>query len=168
MENRKVDLRKFRTVGEEKGKEMNASKKAFDLIAKYEGFRANPYKCPAGVPTIGYGSTFYCDGSRVKLADPEITKEEAYKLMSFHAEDFAKKILSVVKVQLSQNQLDALTSFVYNVGLANFKASRMFAYINDQNFTAAAIQFPKWVYAKKIKLPGLVKRREEECLLFCK
>jgi len=147
---------------------MNASKKAFDLIAKYEGFRTKPYKCPAGVPTIGYGSTFYCDGSRVKITDPEISEKEAYKLMSFHANDFAKKIQSVVKVPLNQNQLDALTSFVYNVGLTNFKGSTMFRLINEQRFETAAIHFSRWVYAGKQILPGLVKRRKEEKELFCK
>ncbi len=147
---------------------MKPSKNAFDLIAKYEGFVAKPYKCPAGVPTIGYGSTFYRDGSRVKISDPEISEKEAYKLMSFHANDFAKKIQSVVKVPINQNQLDALTSFVYNVGLANFKSSTMFRLINEQRFEKAAIHFSKWVYANKKILPGLVKRRKEEKELFCK
>jgi len=90
--------------------------KGLELIKKYEGFSAKPYKCPAGIITIGIGSTFYEDGSKVKLTDPSITEERAIKLLMSLLVSFEKSVDSYTRDDINQNQFDALVSFAYNVG----------------------------------------------------
>jgi GH24 family phage-related lysozyme (muramidase) len=95
---------------------------AVHLIKKYEGFRANPYICPAGVPTIGYGNTFYPDGRKVKMGDPTVTDKQAVDMLIDVAD---KSFVSVLEkkipywAEMSDGQKSALISFAYNLG-ANF------------------------------------------------
>ena len=86
-----------------------------DLIKKFEGFKANPYKCPAGVNTIGYGSTFYPEGNKVKLTDPAITEEKATELLMDLLKPFQKSVDSFCRDDVNSNQFSALCSFCYNV-----------------------------------------------------
>lgn len=134
--------------------------KAIDLIKKYEGFSARPYKCPAGVLTIGYGRTI-----NVKLYD--ITSEAAETVwLSKYVKTIADQILAVVKVELSNNQICALIDFVYNLGIGNFKSSTLLRKINQGDFSAAANELLKWNKAGGIVLKGLENRRIAERMLF--
>ena len=95
---------------------MKTSKAGLDLIKEFESFRAAPYLCSAGVPTIGYGTTVYPNGMKVKLSDQKITQQLAESFLQCHVNAIEKDVLNLVKVPLKQNQFDALVSFAYNVG----------------------------------------------------
>lgn len=134
--------------------------KAIALIKKHEGFRARPYTCPAGVLTIGYGRT-------IDVKPYEITTEEAETIwLNKYVQAIANEILSVVSVQLNNNQVCALIDFVYNLGIGNLKKSTLLKCINNNNFNAAANEFLKWNKAGGIVLKGLERRRQEERALF--
>ena len=132
----------------------------------FEGCRLEAYLCPASVPTIGYGSTYYEDGRPVKLGDA-ITQERADQLFEAIAEDFAKRVRSLLKVGLNENQFSALVSFTYNVGVANLKKSTLLKKVNiypsDPTITD---EFLKWNKAGGKVLAGLTRRREEEAKLY--
>lgn len=134
--------------------------KAIDLIKKYEGFSARPYKCPAGVLTIGYGRT-------IDVRPYEITTEEAETIwLSKYVKTIADQILAVVNVELSNNQICALIDFVYNLGIGNFKSSTLLRKINQGDFSAAANELLRWNKAGGIVLKGLENRRIAERMLF--
>ncbi|MEG8946606.1 lysozyme [Rosettibacter firmus] len=143
---------------------MQASEKAIELIKKYEGLRLTAYRCPSGILTIGYGHT--------KTVKPGMTinKEMAELLLKQDLKDFEKAINELVKVPLTQNQFDALISFVFNIGTDKFKKSTLLKKLNEGNYKEAANEFLKWTKAISPvglkELPGLVKRRNEEKKLF--
>ena len=126
----------------------------------------NAYICPAGVPTIGFGSTFYPDGRRVKLGD-KITLQEAESILLHDIKRFQKEVSSSVKIEITNNQLSALISFTYNVGASAFRKSTLLRKVNA-NPTDITIhnEFMRWTRAGGKVLPGLVKRRAEESKLY--
>ena len=136
-----------------------------ELIKKWEGLRLDAYLCPAQKWTIGYGATFYEDGTRVKRGD-RISKERAEGLLNYHYDLFENDVKLYLKVNVNENQLGALVSFAYNLGVGNLQKSTLLRLINEGKFQAAANEFDKWVYANKVKLNGLVNRRAEEKQLF--
>ena len=134
-------------------------------IIKYcEGLRLTSYTCPAGKPTIGWGHTYGVKlGRTISEAEAEILLDHDYQ----QAED---DVLELVTVPLTDNQLGALTSFVFNLGQGNFSKSTLLRKINTSDFAGAAAEFDKWIYATvngvKTKLNGLVVRRKLERSLF--
>jgi lysozyme len=138
------------------------------MIKMFEGFRAKPYKCPAGVPTIGYGSTFYSNGKKVTLKDKPITEQDATNLLTTVVTNFSSGVSKLLKIQVTQNQFDALVDFAYNVGIGNLKSSTLLKKVNAKNFSGAALEFIKWNKADGKVLPGLTKRRTAEKDLFIK
>jgi len=145
---------------------MVPSEGAFSIIRFWETLKTHPYLCPAGVPTIGYGSTYYLNGTLVKLSDKPITRETAEALMERVATEMGNQIYSLVDVILTQNQFDALVSFVYNVGISAFAGSRLLKKINAGLMDEAAAEFPKWNKSRGRVLSGLVKRRAMEMGLY--
>lgn len=146
---------------------MIVSKKGLELIKEFESFKSKPYLCPSGVPTIGYGSTYYPDGKKVTLQDKEITEQKACEILEYIAnKDFGNNINKVVKVGLSQNQFDALVSFSYNIGNGNFNSSTLLKWLNQGFYNEASIQLLRWDKAKGVPLAGLTKRRKAEKELF--
>ena len=139
---------------------MSPSDKALDLIRQFEGLRLAAYKCPAGVPTIGYGTT---RGVKMGMT---VTKDEAEKLLQAEVTPFSDRINKLVKVRRNQNQFDALVSFVYNVGSGAFADSTMLKLINQNLLDDAANQFIRWNRANGEVLPGLTRRRMAERDLF--
>lgn len=137
-----------------------------DLIKKFEGFSSKPYLCPAGVATIGFGSTTYEDGAKVTLNDKPITEKRAEELTAFELSEKGKSILKLVKVELNDNQYAALCSFVYNVGVGNFTSSTLLKLLNKGDYQGAADQLPRWNKAGGKELAGLTKRRYAEKDLF--
>ncbi len=145
---------------------MKASEKCLELIRRFEGFRSKPYRCPAGVPTIGYGSTRYADGTPVKLTDAPITQAQADDIMRATLGEYERAVNRYVTVPLSQNEFDALTDFAYNAGAKNLLNSTLLRKLNAGDRKGAAKEFDRWVYANGQVLPGLVKRRMAERVLF--
>jgi len=141
------------------------------IVANYEGFESKPYLCPAGVPTIGYGTTRYKNGKKVTLNDPEITQEAAYSILLYFMDKVADQIRKVLTVELNDNQFSALCSLVYNIGLGNFKKSSVLKLVNaNPNSPKIGDAIKLWnkatVNGKKQVLAGLVKRRESEANLY--
>ena len=146
---------------------MIVSKNGLNLIKEFESFKSKPYLCPSGVPTIGYGSTYYPDGKKVTLQDKEITEQKASEILEYIAnKDFGNNINKVVKVPLNQNQFDALVSFAYNVGNGNFNSSTLLRWLNQGNYKEASMQLLRWDKSKGIVLNGLARRRKAEKELF--
>ncbi len=139
---------------------MHTSQKGLDLIKSFEGLRLSAYKCPADVWTIGYGTT-----AGVKPGQT-ITKERAEELLRDDVKRFEDQVLRLVKVPLTQGQLDALVSFTYNLGAANLGNSTLLRLLNAGDYKGAAAQFDRWTNAGGKELPGLVKRRAAERALF--
>lgn len=146
---------------------MKISQKGLDLIKKFEGFSAKPYLCPAGVPTIGYGATYYTNGTKVTMSDAPISEEWAEQLLSNMVHTYEKGVISLVIPKITQNQFDALVSFAYNVGVTNFRKSTLLRLINkDPNNPEIATQFMKWVRGGGKVINGLIKRRQIESKLY--
>lgn len=139
---------------------MKTSDKGLELIKHYESLRLKAYRCPAGIPTIGYGHT-----KGVKMGQ-SITEEQAN---AFLVEDLNDAEQAVIrhKLNTNQNQFDALVSLVFNIGSGNFAKSTLLkkAKVNS-NDGSIADEFRKWVYAGGVVLPGLIKRREAEQRLY--
>lgn len=146
---------------------MKASPACIALVKQFEGFRAHPYKCPAGVWTIGYGSTRYEGGTPVKQSDPAITEVRAGEmLLATLATEYEAAVNRYVTVPLQQNEYDALVSFCYNAGAQALRTSTLLRRVNEGKRELAAEEFGRWVYANGRRLMGLVARREAERRLF--
>lgn len=147
---------------------MTPSKKVFTLIKKHEGLRLEPYLCPAGVPTIGFGTTYYSDGISVSMEDDKITELQAEDLLFDYLEyRLLDRLIEMIRVELNQNQFDALLSFTYNVGIGAFKASTLRKRINNHaSPEKIAYEFMRWHKGGGKVLPGLIKRRADEIQLY--
>lgn len=145
---------------------MRASPDCYDLIKRFEGFRSEPYVCPAGVPTIGYGSTRYADNRRVLLNDLSITEPVAFALLFATLTQYVDAVNDYVHVPIHQCQFDALVDFAYNLGANALKTSTLLRKLNQSDFQGAADEFSKWTHGGGVVLPGLVKRRAAEQELF--
>lgn len=144
---------------------MNISQNGVDLIKKFEGCRLKAYK---PVPTekywtIGYGHY----GPDVK-ENETITQQEAENQLKKDLEHYVHEIVVCLKVQVNQNQFDALISFAYNLGIGTLQKSDLLQFINHSDFKNAANEFEKFVHAGGKVLQGLVTRRNAEKELFLK
>lgn len=148
-------------------KATKTSDKGIELIKRFEGLSLNPYLCPANVPTIGYGNTFYKNGKKVTLNDKPITEQKAVEMLRQSLEKFEQYVDSYTTDSITQNQFDALVSFCYNLGPANLKSSTLLKKVNaNTNDETIKDEFLKWTKAGGRKLAGLVKRREAEAALY--
>lgn len=147
---------------------MKTGLNGLNLIKEKEGLRLKPYLCSAGVATIGYGSTMYADGRKVTLKDAAISEKQALELLANTLGKYEKAVNDYVKVQLTQNEFDALVSFTYNLGAGNLLSSTLLKKINAGDKAGAANQFDVWNKAGGKVLEGLVKRRAAEKDLFLK
>lgn len=150
---------------------MKVSQNCIDLIKKWEGCKLYAHLCPARVWTIGFGTTRYPDGRCVKQGD-KITDQQAEGFLIYECEEKAKAIDKLVKVNLNQNQFDALVSFAYNVGVGAFQDSTLRSKLNQGDYQGAANEFKRWnkatVDGVKVELQGLTNRRKDEEALFRK
>ena len=137
---------------------MKLSQKGLQLIKDFEGLELKVYVCPAGVLTIGYGST----GSHVKKG-MVITEGEAEKLLRTDLLRFEESVNNLVKVPLTQGQYDALVSFAFNCGAGALAESTLLRLLNEGDYKGAADQFKRWTNQG---LAGLVRRRKAEETLF--
>lgn len=139
-----------------------------ELCKRFEGFRSKPYICPAGVPTIGYGSTYYPDGKKVTLTDPPVTEKQATDMLMHELlVTFAPGAYRACPTLYLAGpyKAAAIVDFAYNLGVGRLQASTLRRKINEQNWDAACDELRKWVLAGGKRLPGLVLRREAEVAL---
>ena len=139
---------------------MKTSQNGINLIKQFEGCALKAYKCPAGVWTIGFGHT-----NGVKEGDI-ITSETAEAFLKQDLKSAEYCINTECQRDLNQNQFDALASFIFNIGSFAFRHSTLLRQLKYGNFQKAAEQFDKWIYANHQVMPGLVRRRKAERLLF--
>ena len=141
---------------------MKVSQECVDMIKFFEGFESKAYLCPANVWTIGYGRT-----KNVKEGDT-ITEIQAERDLLEELEVFGNQVLNTVKVPLKQNELDALTSWTYNLGVGNLQSSTLLKELNSKNYNAAGQEMLRWNKAGGKVLAGLTRRREAEAKLWAK
>jgi lysozyme len=147
-------------------KEMRTNKKGIEIVKHFEGFRSRPYRCSAGIPTIGYGACYYPDGTRVTMGDRQVSKDQAEELLVYGLRTAEKAVARLVGVPLTVNAFSSLSSFVFNVGSSRFRSSTLRQRLNRKNYAQAAMEFPKWRRGGGVILPGLVRRRSAERELF--
>jgi lysozyme len=144
---------------------MKTSQKGIELIKQFEGCKLKSYKCPANVWTIGYGNTFYLDGSKV-LMGQKISQIEADMLMLKLLPKYEATVIKNIKVALNQNQFDALVSFCWNCG----SSQTLFRLVNQK--ATDEVIYDWWINhyvtgGGKL-LQGLINRRRKEADLFIK
>jgi lysozyme len=146
---------------------MELSDKGAEDLKGSEGFRSQPYPDGEGVPTIGFGSTFYENGTRVTLKDAPITKERALQIFKVTLKQYTSAVDKNVTVPLTQNEFDALVEFTYNVGVAAFKGSTLLKLLNaGAPKDRVAAQFLRWNKDEGKVVPGLTNRRKRESTKF--
>ena len=141
---------------------MKVSQDCIQLVKYFEGFEDTAYLCPANVWTIGYGRT-----RNVKEGD-KITEVQAERDLLEELEEFKHQVLDSVKVELKQNELDALTSWTYNLGVGNLKSSTLLKKLNAGNKDEVPAEIVRWNKANGKVIAGLTKRREAEAELWAK
>jgi len=136
------------------------------LCILFEGVYLRPYLCPAGVPTIGVGSTRYLDGRRVQLSDPPITREHAMVLLRHKVlTEFMPGVRRLCGAVDEPGRLAALTDFAYNLGLGALKSSTLRRRILAGRWDDVPAELRKWVFAGGRRMNGLARRREAEIVL---
>ena len=134
--------------------------KGLEMIKHFEGLELKAYQCAAGVWTIGYGHTKGIQPGMV------ITEETANDMLVEELEEYENYINSMVNCPLSQNQFDALVSWVYNLGPANLQASTLLKVLNAGDYAGVPAQIKRWNKAGGKVLEGLTRRRQAEADLF--
>lgn len=148
-------------------KVIKIGKKGLEVIKGFEGFRGKPYLCSAGVPTIGWGSTRYTNGTKVKLTDPAITEEQANVLFLETLKQYELAVDAFCRDDINQNQFDALVSFAYNLGVNALKTSTLLKKVNkNPSDETIRDEFMKWNRAAGKPLKGLTRRRKYEADIY--
>ncbi len=148
---------------------MKLNEQGYKLICEFEGLSLKPYLDSIKVPTIGYGNTYYLDGKKVTMLDNPITKEQAFEMFKEIADRFAKKVDSLITVEINQNQFNALVSLAYNIGTGNFQSSTLLKKVNkNPNDVTIRLEFLKWNKADGKIIAGLTGRRNLESNLYFK
>ena len=141
--------------------------KAASLCRRFEGLYLRPYLCPAKVPTIGYGSTRYEDGVRVRLDDPPVTKEIAERMLRYELHKCLHTSLRLCArlIEWGHDPTAAIMDFMFNLGEGRLAASTLRRKIMDDDMEGAKRELMKWVYGGGKRLRGLELRRAAECAL---
>ena len=144
---------------------MSTSQNGIDLISGFEGCELKAYLCPAKVWTIGFGTTVYPNGVKVKKGD-SCTLDQAKQFKAHDLKRFEKTVDDLVQVPLTQNQFDSLVSITYNIGPGAFETSTLLKKLNTGDYQGAADQFTVWNKGGGKVLQGLVNRRAKEKEVF--
>lgn len=135
-----------------------------DFLIHNEGLRLKPYIDSVGIPTIGIGNTYYPDGRKVRMSDAPLTLAGAKELFKYVVKTYELAVYSLTRDDITQNQFDALVSFVYNIGVTAFKNSTVLKRINakapDKDIESA---FMMWR-----KPADIIGRRKREVALYLK
>ena len=137
-------------------------KALYDIVKQFEGCKLKAYKCPAGVWTVGWGST-----------GPDVTENTTWTQQQADdrlERDLGRFLNGVVRtspnLMAHPNRLAAVTSFAYNVGIGAYQKSTMRKKIDAEDWAGAQAEFSRWTRAGGRELPGLVRRRQAEAQLF--
>lgn len=130
------------------------------LIERNEGLRLEAYRDVRGIPTIGYGHT-----RDVHMGD-SITVNQAESFLADDLADAEHCVSRNAPESITQNQFDALVSFVFNLGCARFAGSTLLLKLRAGDIEGAADEFRNWTRAGTQHPPGLIRRRDEERQLF--
>jgi lysozyme len=150
---------------------------ALDLVKRFEGYlrqlndgtgRVAPYLCPARVPTIGWGTTYYPGGRKVTMADPPIDRERATECLAHELQANERDVDRLTTARLHPLSRGAVVSFVYNCGSGAYRGSSLRKAINEQRWEDVPREFAKWRMGGGRILPGLVRRRADEAAMFMK
>ena len=140
---------------------LSLSVSGLSYIQQHEGLVLGVYLDPVGIPTVCYGHM----DRRLKIGT-RYTRAQCEQFLYEDTESAQQAVKDLVTVPLTQNQYDALVSLVFNIGRPAFARSALLKKLNEEDYAGAAQEFPRWVYAKGQKLPGLVTRRNSEMELF--
>jgi lysozyme len=143
------------------GQAMNISDRGIKFIQECEGVRLNAYLDSIGIPTIGVGHT----GPEVCMGQT-ITPDECSALLRTDLAKAEDAVNFMVKVDINQDQFDALVSFAFNVGIGALGKSTLLRKLNAGDYAGAAAEFLRWDQAGGKHIPGLLKRRHAESALF--
>jgi lysozyme len=140
---------------------------AASLCRQFEGFRSKPYLCPAGIPTIGYGSTYYSNGQKVTLNDHPMSQEDANALLMAELQHtyLPGALRNCPILATDERKCNAVVDFCYNLGIGRLQTSTLKRKINAQDWEGAKEELMKWSKGGGKVLPGLLKRRQAECNL---
>ena len=145
---------------------MRISDRGIELIKSFESYRSHPYYDSARVPTIGYGTTYYQDGRRVRISDAPVTEAQATELLLANLGRYERAIEDALRVDVTQNQFDALVCWAFNVGVSAAQNSTLMRKLNSGDYLGAADQFLRWNKAGGVVLNGLSRRRAAEREMF--
>lgn len=141
-----------------------------EILLRWEGEFLSPYRCPAGIPTIGVGATTYPDGRKVTMKDPAITQERSREMLAEECEIYLRKVEELLTREANKYQMVAFASLAYNVGINAFKKSTVLRAHNEGDTAAASRAFSLWnkarVNGKLTVLKGLVARRADEAAMY--
>lgn len=134
-----------------------------ELVKHFEGLFLKAYLCPAKVWTIGYGTTIYPDGTKVKEGET-CTADQAVQYLVNDLVYFEKMVDAYTRDDVNQQQFDALVSFSYNLGAKNLKDSTLLKVINENpaNYEEIKTQWLRWNKAAGTEQKGLTRRRNAE------
>lgn len=137
---------------------------AADLCRHFEGFSAKPYICPAGYPTIGYGTVYKPDGTKVSTDDKPISRELADQwLLSELRTNYGAGVLRASPNLIKHPKvLAAAIDFAYNLGVPRYRSSTLRKRVEAEQWDEARQQLMRWTKAGGRVLPGLVRRRKAE------
>ena len=136
------------------------------LCRRFEGFFPDPYICPAGVPTIGYGTTRYPDGRAASLRDAPVTRERAEELLAHDLRTvFLPAVIRLCPTLDTRERLAAILDWTYNLGPGNLSASTLRRRIQAGRWDDVPAELRRWVRGGGRVLRGLVLRREAEAAL---
>ena len=140
---------------------------AAGLCRQFEGLRLKPYLCPAGIPTIGYGSTRYADGRAVTLQDRPITAAQAEDLLllTLRRDYLAGVLKASPGLADKPRALAAIVDFAYNLGVSRYEGSALRKRVDASDWPSARAELGKWVRGGGKVLPGLVARHAAEAKL---
>jgi lysozyme len=150
---------------------MNINQATVDLVKRWEGFKARAYICPAGVLTVGYGTTNRAGIPGVQITrDTVVNKFQAEEWLRLGLEKFGADIRPHITAPINENEFGAFVSLAYNIGPKAFRGSSALRHFNAGDKAKAAAAIKLWnkatVDGKRVVLPGLVSRRNDEVALF--
>jgi lysozyme len=136
------------------------------LAKRFEGLFLAPYLCPAGIPTIGFGATYYEDGRAVTLRDPAITRERAEALLLWMVRTvYLPAVRKLCPNVDTPERLAALIDFAFNLGTGRLRSSTLRKRVNAGRWADVPVELRKWIRGGGKALRGLVLRREAEIAL---
>ena len=140
--------------------------RGIEIVKSFEGLALRPYVCAGGVNSVGYGATRSSNSGPIDLGMEAISETEAEALLLRDLESSEGWVSRLIKTALTENQYSALTSFTFNVGAGALQRSTLRMKLNREEYQGAAGEFPKWKFANKRILAGLIRRRAAERSLF--